>query len=252
MNDSIHIAATAGDSAASEPDSRPTPDIAKLTHELKTPLAAIAALAEIMRDERLGPLPDRRYRGYAADIHDSAMHAIGVLTSLLEPAAGPHARPPMVFAEVDVAAIAASSVSAFGPLAERAGVKLRLRSPPRLPHLVADSRSLKQIFLNLIANAVRYTPPGGEVEVSTRYECGTALGITVADNGDGMSEAELQRALSAMPKKAGRAGRARSGLGLELVRALAEANGGMLEIESARGQGTCATVRFGPDRIVPV
>ncbi|HXF53906.1 MAG TPA: HAMP domain-containing sensor histidine kinase [Hyphomicrobiaceae bacterium] len=252
MNDSIHLAATAADSAVSGPDSLPTPDIAKLIHELKTPLAAIAALAEIMRDERLGPLPDRRYRGYAADIHESAIHAIGVLTSLLEPAPGQNARAPMVFAEVDVAAIVASSVSTFSPLAERGGVRLRLHSRPRLPHLIADRRSLKQILLNLIANAVRFTPPGGEVELSTRYECNTALCIKVADNGDGMSEAELQRALSAGPKKAGRPHRARSGLGLELVRALAAANGGVLEIESARGQGTCATVRFGPDRIVPV
>jgi signal transduction histidine kinase len=252
MDDSRHIAATARDAPEVGDSSRQAPDIAKLSHELRTPLAAIAALAEIMRDERLGPLADARYRGYAGDIHDSAVHALGVLSSFLEPGAGQAGPPPMVFAEIDVAAVAAGSVSAYAPLAERAGVRLALAAPPGLPHLVADRRSLKQILLNLIANAVRFTPPGGEVGVSTFYECGVALGIEVADTGDGMSEAELNRVLVAAPGAAGCGRRAGSGLGLPLVRALAAANGGVLELESARGQGTRARVRFAPDRVVPV
>jgi signal transduction histidine kinase len=249
MDDSRRIAATASEAPAPGEGPRQAPDIAKLSHELRTPLAAIVALAEIMRDERLGPLADARYRGYAGDIHDSALHALGVLSSFLEPGAGQVGSPPMVFAEIDVAAVAASSVSAYVPLAERAGVRLALVAPPGLPHLVADRRSLKQILLNLIANAVRFTPPGGAVQVSAHYECGAALGIEVADTGDGMSEAELKRVLGSAPGCGRRAG---SGLGLPLVRALAAANGGVLELESARGQGTRARVRFASDRVVPV
>jgi signal transduction histidine kinase len=254
MDDSPEIAATACAAQARLSDGPPDRlDIAKLAHELRTPLAAIVALAEIMRDERLGPLTDQRYRGYAVDIHDSAVHALSVLSSFLEPDAGSAEALPMVFAEIDVAAVAASSVSALAPLAERAGVRLSLNPAPRLPHLIADRRSLKQILLNLIANAVRFTPPGGDVQLSTRYECRRALSIEVADTGDGMTEAELSRALApnAGPGAAG-CRRAGSGYGLPLVRALAAANGGTLELESVRGQGTRATVRFAHERVVPV
>ncbi len=233
------------------------PDIARLAHELRTPLAAIAALAEIMRDEQLGLLADARYRGYAGDIHDTAVHALGVLSSFLEPGDGCGKALPMVFAEVDVAEVAARSVSALAPLARRAGVRLMLDAQPRLPHLVADRRSLKQILLNLIANAVRFTPPRGRVRVGTRYHCGGAVSLEVADTGDGMSAAELQRVLAGGTASGTAAARqngggAGSGFGLPLVRALAAANGGALEIESARGEGTRAIVRFAHDRVVPV
>jgi signal transduction histidine kinase len=258
MDDSPEIADAA---LAALPARRPTlrdgPDIARLAHELRTPLAAIAALAEIMRDERLGALADARYRGYAGDIHDSALHALGVLSSFLEPADARGKVLPMVFAEIDVAEVAAGSVSALAPLARRAGVRLVLDAEPRLPHLVADRRSLKQILLNLIANAVRFTPPRGRVRVGTRYHCGGAVSLEVADTGDGMSAAELRRVLAAGAASGAAAasrrnGGAGSGFGLPLVRALAAANGGSLEIESARGQGTRAIVRFAHDRVVPV
>jgi signal transduction histidine kinase len=256
MDDSHEIAATAGAAQAGSSDRPPNGlDIAKLAHELRTPLAAIVALAEIMRDERLGALPDQRYRGYAADIHDSAVHALAVLAGFLEPDAGQAGPLPMVFNEIDVALVAASSVSALAPLAERSGVRLSLDPAPRLPNLIADRRSLKQILLNLIANAVRFTPPGGEVRLSTRYECMSALSVEVADTGDGMTEAELQRVLAprAAPGAAGchHAGSG-SGYGLPLVRALAAANGGTLELQSARGRGTRATIRFAHERVVPV
>jgi signal transduction histidine kinase len=244
-------AGTRADWAGSSKGPPGAPDIAKLAHELRTPLGAIAALAEIMRDERLGPLPDARYRGYAADIHDSAVHALSVLSSFLEAETEGGGRPPMALAEVDVAAVAASSVSALGPLAERSGVKLKLVSPPDLPRLMADRRCLRQILLNLIDNAVKFTPPGGEVQLATRYRPGASLEIEVSDTGDGMTQAELARvlALSAAPEAARRR---RGGFGLQLVRALAAANGGTLALHSTPGSGTRATVTFACDRLVQV
>lgn len=230
-----------------------TAGIARLAHELRTPLAAIAALSEVMRDERLGPLADPRYRAYAADIHHSANQALAVLGSYLE--AGGHMAEhfAMSFAELAPREEAERAISAMRAVAERSGVTLALASDPALPHLIADRRSLRQILDNLVANAVKFTPPGGTIRVLVRHALNGPLEIAVVDDGDGMDAADLVRLLDrcaapdrVVPRRGG------GGIGLPLVRALAVANGGDLSIESERGRGTCVTVTFGRERLVPI
>ncbi|CAN0393009.1 unnamed protein product, partial [Phaeothamnion confervicola] len=211
-------------------------DISRLAHELRTPLGAIAVLAEIMRDERLGPLGSARYKGYAADIHQSALHANAVLAGWLEPSAGGRGQAGVLdFIELDLAELAGGTISALDPLAERAGVLLGLETSPNLPRVIADRRSVRQVLINLIANGMKFTPPGGQIEVRVNYDAGGPVTIEVRDSGDGMTPDELALARSRRPMpEALRRRSGGSGIGLPLVRALASACGAVFEIDSQR------------------
>lgn len=239
---------------AGQADAAPPLDIARLAHELRTPLGAISVLAEIMRDERLGALGNQRYRAYATDIHESAAHANAVLAAYLDSAGSTNPTGgPMAFAELDPGAIVAGAVSALEPLAQQAGVALSAQVAPGLPHVIADQRSIRQMLNNLIANALRFTPPGGSVAVAVGYEAGAAVTITIADNGDGMTPAELARLRSGDAAPAAfRRRSGGSGQGLPLVRALADANGARLAIDSVLGQGTTVSIVLPHNRVVPV
>jgi signal transduction histidine kinase len=229
-------------------------DVARLAHELRTPLGAIAVLAEILRDERLGPLGSERYRAYAADIHRSAAHANTVLAAFLdqESATGEDGGP-LEFAELDLAGVTAGGVSALTAVAERAGVRLSARIPAGLPHVIADRRSLLQILNNLISNALKFTPPGGLIEVSLAYAPGGPVVMEVADTGDGMSEAELDRVRGHGARTAAFGRRSGgTGIGIPLVRTLATASGASFVVESSLGKGTRARISFPHDHVVPV
>lgn len=229
-------------------------DVRRLAHELRTPLSAIAAMSEIIRDERLGPVDGERYRGYAAGIHESAGHAMSVLASFLEP--GTPTRPsglPTQFEELDVGADIASLAEALRPLAERAGVELALERPERLPHLIADRRSLRQILENLVSNGLKATPPGGRIAIRVRYAAGGPVVIEVADTGDGMTATELARARAGATAPAPlRLRSGGTGYGLPLVHALAAACGGAIAVDSELRAGTRVTIAFPHDRVVPV
>jgi signal transduction histidine kinase len=227
--------------------------LAQLAHELRTPLAAISALSEVMRDERLGPVGDQRYRAYAADIHHSAQQALAVLASYLEAGERPDQGGELSFVELHPEIEAERSVSALRPVAERAGVLLEVVHDQRLPRLIADRRSLRQILDNLIVNAIKFTPPGGQVRVHVRHVVNGPLEISVADTGDGIAPLDLARLLERCAAPAtGGPRRGGGGIGLPLVRAMANANGGELAIASERGRGTRVTITFGRERLVLV
>jgi signal transduction histidine kinase len=232
-----------------------------------TPLSAIVAAAEIMKDQRFGPLGQPRYVGYATDIHGSAQHALGVVQRMLADAAGDFASATgaLDFAEIDAGAVLETSVSQVAPLAERAGVALTLEIAPRLPRVVADATALRQIVFNLLTNALKFTERGGQVTVVASYKGDGPLQIAISDTGRGMTRAEVERlggnAQAARPERRGRkhgsagvpAGvSAGLGLGIPLVKALAAANGAELVIESEPGRGTSVSVVFGKDRVIPV
>lgn len=230
---------------------------ASLAHELKTPASAIAAAAEIMKDERFGPLGATRYIGYAADIHGTAQHMLVLIDRMLAEDGGETdgMRADLDFAEIDVEAALSATVSQLAPLAEQAGITLSLKVQPGLPHVVADATSLRQMVLNLATNAFKFTHRGGTVTVSARYGGEGPLTIAIEDTGTGMTEGDVERLL--MPGGPSSTERPRNGgsglgLGLPLVRALAAANGAQLAIESVPARGTSASIVFAKDRVIPV
>jgi hypothetical protein len=157
-----------------------------LAHELRTPLSAVIAYAEILKDEHFGPLGSARYCGYARDIYDGARHALGVVDSILR---GDPSDPPaaLAFCDLDPARIVESCLAVVRPLAERAGLQMEATCAPRLPRIVADELTLKQMLLNLLANAIKFARPGDRVTVTIAYDGAGPLTLSVADTGPGMT-----------------------------------------------------------------
>jgi two-component system, cell cycle sensor histidine kinase PleC len=225
--------------------------VSKLAHELRTPLSAIAAAAEIMKDQRFGDIGNARYLGYTSDIHDNARHALALINRLLggEPELEDGAGLQPV--EVDLNSLAESSVSAMRPLAEEAGVKLTHEFHGRLPHVTADATTVKQILFNLLSNAIKFTPRGGDVRVVTGLGFDRSVFVAVQDTGTGMSGEAIEAALKAeVPANPQRKEAGGHGIGLPLARNLAEANGARLEIDSALSEGTAVALVFPRDRVV--
>ena len=229
------------------------PATARLAHELRTPLGAVIAYAEVLRDEHFGPLANARYRDYARNIFDSAQHALSVLDGMLasdDP--GRAGLPELAFRDLDPADVIENCLAVAGPLAGRAGLDLVADLDPTTPHIVADEVSLKQMLLNLITNAIKFGRRGDRVTV--RAACGSdgSLTIDVADTGPGMRPAP-SRSEQTVEEGGRRGGQdAGLGIGLPLTRALAKANGAELIVESAPGRGTRVSIAFGKDRVVPV
>jgi two-component system cell cycle sensor histidine kinase PleC len=238
----------ADDQADREPDA-----LAKLAHELRTPLAAIIALSEIMTEQHLGALPNERYRGYMRDIRDSARHALGLVDGLFARGDLEKDHDELFFSEADLNQVARSCVSALQPLADKAGVTLSSALTTSMPRVIADVRCLKQILLNLLSNSIKYAGREARVTVTTGFELAGRAWIDVQDTGPGIAPDVIDRLSRPGPLPGVRPKpRARKGLGLPLSRRLAEINGARLEIANADGGGACVRVVFARDRVVPV
>jgi signal transduction histidine kinase len=218
--------------------------LAKLAHELKTPLTAIAAAAEVMRDERLGEMKNERYLSYAADIHESATHALDVIASLLSDGAKTGVPVARLIA-LDLNAIVERTVSSVQALAQSCGLKLSFETDGSRPHVIANPTALRQILLNLLTNAIKFTPRGGDVRVSTgRIDEGRVV-LVVRDTGCGMqdtkaSSVETSHAAELHPMLA-----RSNGIGLALVEKLVRDMGAEIEIDSAPQKGTAVMIVFG-------
>jgi signal transduction histidine kinase len=230
--------------------------LARLAHEVRTPLGAAIAYAEVLKEEHFGPLGTARYRDYARTIYDSARHALGVIDSMLEDGPAGTGLPELAFRDLDPADVIDNCMAVARPLAERAGLVLVAHFGPGTPRVIADEVSLKQMLLNLITNAIKFARPGDRVTLGAVYGADGSLRIEVADTGPGMEAhpprcRDGARASETPEALAGRRD-AGLGIGLPLTRALAEANGAALIVDSAPGRGTRVTIAFGRDRVVPV
>lgn len=214
---------------------------AQTSHELRTPLNAIVGFADMMRNAVFGPLPER-YQEYAELIREGGRNLEIVVDDVLDLSkieSGRYEIEPDVLSLTD---IAEDAVRFLHDMAQRAGVSLWIATDEDV-EVYADAKAARQIALNLISNALKFTPEGGEVRVSA-IETATGAVLAVADTGSGMSPEELNSLSEAY--RQGRAGRRQkgTGLGLSVVRAFIELHGGRLEFESAEGGGTTAAVYF--------
>jgi len=224
--------------------------LAKVSHEVRTPLNSILGFTELMLEERLGAIGNSRYRGYVEDIHQSGLYALSLLNDLLDISKIDAGKIDLDFTAVDLPELVEACVNSLQPLAKRERILLRTSLAPNLPAVIADRRRLKQILLNLLSNAIKFTNAGGQVIVSARVIDGGDLRLRVHDTGVGMTEDEIAAAmqpfhqLDTAPRK-----QAGTGLGLPVTKALVEANRARLVIASERGAGTSADVIFAKDRL---
>jgi len=213
--------------------------LANMSHELRTPLNAVIGFTDLMRQRTFGPLGNERYEEYATLIYDSGQLLLDLISDMLDMAKIEAGRLELNLERVDVSGTAEDCVRMLRDRAENSGLELTLSLPKEPLFLVADKRAVKQVLLNLLTNAIKFTPAGGHVGVSVRNGDGQAT-ITVRDTGIGIPESELPRLgnpfeqVNSDPMLA----KGGSGLGLALVRALMEKHGGILKIQSEEGIGT--------------
>ena len=236
--------------AAEQASAQKSDFLAKISHEIRTPLSAIIGFAEVMIEERFGPVGNERYLEYLRDIHASGGHVISLINDLLDLSKIEAGRFDLTFVSVDVNEIVARSVALMQPQASGSRVVVRTALANRLPRVVADERSLRQIVLNLLSNAVKFTDPGGQVIVSTALTDRGEVAIRIRDTGIGMTEKEIEIALEPFRQLATARRAGGTGLGLPLTKALIEANRASLSIRSARDAGTLVEVTFPTNRVL--
>jgi signal transduction histidine kinase len=226
--------------------------LAKISHEIRTPLNAMTGFAEVMMAERFGPIGNERYRDYLKDIHGAGAHLVSLLNDLLDLSKVETGKLDLSFGNVGVNDLTQQCVGIMQPQANRARIIIRTSLTPALPQVVADERSLRQIVLNLLANSIKFTGPGGQVIVSTAVSDASEVVLRVRDTGVGMSEKDIEAALEPFRQVAtsGSWGSGGTGLALPLTKALAEANRANFHIKSAPNAGTLVEIAFPPSRVV--
>jgi PAS domain S-box-containing protein len=224
--------------------------LARVSHEIRTPLNAVLGFAELMMEERFGPLGNDRYRDYLRDIHESGAHIISLINDLLDLSKVEAGKLDMNFEGINLNELVAGTVSLMQPQANRSRIIIRTSLGPKLAPVMGDARSLKQIVLNLLSNAVKYTPAGGQVIISTAMTDLGQVVVRVRDTGPGMSDSELTTALEPFRQLSTSNAAGSTGLGLPLTKALVEANLARFIIQSAAGAGTLVEVVFPPSRVV--
>lgn len=225
--------------------------LATISHELRTPLNAIIGFSEIIRDQAFGLQANERYRGYAGDIHESGTHLLNIINDILDIAKIEAGTVSLHVAPVDIGDTVAQALRLVRQRAADSELDVKIDVSTDLPRIEGDQRRLKQVFLNLITNAVKFTPRGGRVTIAAQRE-GQGVVIEVADSGIGMSEADIKIALEPFRQVESQLSRSveGTGLGLPLARSLVLLHHGSLVLESSLGMGTRAIVRL-PLRQLP-
>jgi PAS domain S-box-containing protein len=219
--------------------------LANMSHELRTPLNAIIGFTDLMRQRMFGSLGSPRYEEYATLIYDSGQLLLDLISDLLDMSKIEAGKLELNMERVDLGGTIEDCVRLMRERADNAGLELNTTLPKGKLSIMADRRAVKQILLNLVSNAVKFTPAGGHVLVSAKTS-GANVILSVRDDGIGIPAQDLPRlgkpfeqvAADPMLAKAG------TGLGLSLVRALSEKHGGCMKITSQEGLGTEVTVEL--------
>jgi PAS domain S-box-containing protein len=231
--------------------------LANMSHELRTPLNAIIGFAEFIVQQPLGPLGHARYAEYLRDIGRSGTHLLDIINDMLDVARIEAGKAELNEEDVRIADSIEGVAKIMHRQIERARLTLRLDVADPAPVLRADARAMRQILLNLISNAVKFTPEGGTITVGVRRApgpdgAGNGVALAVTDTGIGIGADDIPKLMKpfAQVHNVYKRKYQGAGLGLTLVRSFAELHGGKVQIESAPGRGTTVTVTMPEGRVV--
>ncbi|MGF1631020.1 MAG: ATP-binding protein [Kiloniellaceae bacterium] len=237
---------------AEEANRAKTEFLANMSHDLRTPLNAILGFSEIMRARAYGELGSPRYEEYVEDIHHSGSLLTSLINDLLDIAKVEAGKYELVEEQVDIEQLIQSCLRQVAPAVEAGGQHLTVTVAAGTPALLGDKRVLVQILNNLLSNAIKFTSQGGGIAVKGWSDAQGRILLSVTDDGIGMTEEGVAKALR--PFEQAHSARARehkgTGLGLHLCDNFMRLFGGTLKIESQAGEGTTVTVAFPPERAV--
>jgi two-component system cell cycle sensor histidine kinase PleC len=216
--------------------------LANMSHELRTPLNAINGFSEMMAAEMYGTLGDPRYKEYAGDILSSGQHLLALINDILDMAKIEAGKLNLRFELVDLEEVAEDAVRLMRNRSEASGLTVSLELDPGLPSVNADYRALKQILLNLISNAVKFTPRGGRIAVKAELQPDERIRVSVTDTGIGIAKEDLARLARPFEQVESQHSKTTqgTGLGLALTKSLVELHQGRFELSSEPGAGTTA------------
>ncbi|MGO6946609.1 ATP-binding protein [Rhizobium johnstonii] len=239
--------------AAETANAHKTDFLARVSHEIRTPLNAIIGFSDMMAGERFGPIGHPRYIEYANDIGRSGRHVLDIVNDLLDISKIEAGEMDLDFAAVGLNEAVSEAVALVQPQANSQRVIIRTALSHAVPEVVADLRSIKQIALNILSNAIRFTPSGGQIVVSTSYEANGSVVLRVRDTGIGMTRSELDQAMKPFRQVSSTQSRHRgdgTGLGLPLTKAMVDANRATFSINSAPNEGTLVEITFPSQRVL--
>jgi signal transduction histidine kinase len=227
--------------------------LANMSHELRTPLNAILGFSEVMKDQHLGPVQNPRYLSYVNDIHSSGRHLLAIINDVLDLAKIEAGKMTLDNAAVfEIAPLLASSLGMLKGLGEKYGITVHNEIAEDGMQLKAVERMIRQIVINLVGNAIKFTPAGGSVFVSGKLTSNGGYEVAVRDTGVGMSEKELAHAMMPFSQNDNRftGKHDGTGLGLPLAKAMLELHEGTLTMSSEPDVGTIVTMTFPSQRVV--
>lgn len=226
--------------------------LAMVSHELRTPLNAIIGFSEMLTSEMFGAIGDSRYKGYAADIRNSGLHLLSLINDILDLSKVEAKSFELNEENIEIPELIGNALHLVEAKAKAGGIRLKPELPATPPVLYADERALKQIVLNMLSNAVKFTPPGGRVTVKAEQSPRGEFVIVIADTGIGIAEDDQEKILKPFTQVDSSLARRYegTGLGLPLTKSLVELHGGRFELDSEPNKGTTVRAVFPAERVI--
>jgi two-component system cell cycle sensor histidine kinase PleC len=228
--------------------------LATMSHELRTPLNAILGFSEVMQAEVLGPIKNETYKEYVTDIHNSGKHLLNVINEILDLSRIEAGRHELQEEPIRLVHVVSEAIHMVQLRAKNKGIILSSHYEDNLPQIWADERSVRQITLNLLSNALKFTPSGGNVWVKVGWTTSGGQYLSVKDTGPGIPEEEIPIVLSTFGQGsiAIKSAEQGTGLGLPIVQALMHMHDGKFEIKSRLREGTEVIATFPRTRVLEV
>ena len=226
--------------------------LATMSHELRTPLNAILGFSEVLKNEMFGAHINPAYKEYSSDIHSSGQHLLMLINEILDLSRVEAGRYELKEESVSLGGVAQDCKHLLTIRAQKREIKVVEAIEPNLPRIWADERAVRQIVLNLLTNAIKFTPQGGQVTVKVGWTAAGGQYVAIKDNGPGIPDNEIAVVMASFGRGtlAQKNADEGTGLGLPIVKGLVELHGGQFALKSKVREGTEAIVVFPPQRVM--